>query len=110
MALTHSHLHNETIKATAVVAAKRFVLSAGTHCGAGAKAVGISVVEAAAAGDYFSVCTNGVAVLEAGATVTPDQEIESDANGKGIPLASGISNGIALDGASSGEFFRIVLR
>jgi len=57
-----------------------------------------------------SVAYGGVTKVKAGAAVTPDDKIMSDANGAGIPVTSGnFFRGQALTGAASGELFSMSL-
>jgi len=100
----------DNLVSAGAVGFKRFVKGDGFQCGAGARAYGVSMEAAAAAGEALSVMVTGIALVEAGASVTAGQEIESDANGKGIPLDTGKSNGVAGNSCSAGQDIRVVLR
>jgi hypothetical protein len=72
-------------------------------CGAGAKAFGVAAYDAA---DNAKVPVHGppkTTVVTAGGTVAAGEEVESDATGRAITLAAGISNGICLQGATVGN-------
>jgi hypothetical protein len=72
-------------------------------CGAGDKSVGVTKWETAAADDAVGLFTgNQVVPMKAGANITAGKEVESDANGDPITLASGKANGICITGATSG--------
>jgi hypothetical protein len=100
----------DNLVSAGAVAFKRFVKGDGSQCGAGAKAYGISMDEVSSAGEPISIMVTGIALVEAGATVTAGQEIESDANGKGIPLDTGKSNGVAGNSCSAGQDIRVAIR
>ena len=64
---------------------------------------------AADIGEQAPVNTHGILLVEAGAAIAAGAEVESDANGKAITKAAGISNGFALDAAAAaGDVIRIV--
>lgn len=103
-------------KATAGITGKRFVkISAGrtggpalssdllnvysvAHAGAGQKAIGVSGHDIAS-GAVGPIHTGPGTILPvtSGAAITAGAEVESDANGKAIPLASGKSLGVCLN-------------
>lgn len=81
------------------------------QAGAGARALGVAAYDAAADGDKIHVYTGRQVVpMVAGANITAGVQVESDANGKPITLASGIANGIAVSTATSGNVVYIALR
>lgn len=96
MALNYRHLGVETLNSTAETAEKLFIAGDGSKCGAGARAVGVSVSAADAANQPFGVCTAGVAVVSTGGSVSAGDEVEADANGKAIVLNTGKANGIVI--------------
>lgn len=100
----------DTLTSASTVAFKRFVKGDGSQCGTGEKAIGVSMHEVDAAGKSLGTMVTGIALVEAGATVTAGQEIESDADGKGIPLSTGKSNGVAANSCSSGQDIRLAIR
>ena len=78
---------NMTGVATAAIAAARFVgLFTGAHCGAAAKAQGVSQ-SAAAIGEAVAIDVLGTTIVEAGGAIAAGGEIKSDANGKAIARA-----------------------
>ncbi len=99
----------ETLTCSADVAVSRFVGGDGDQCGAGARAAGVSMNAAAAGKDYSGILT-GVALIELGAAANAGAEIESDANGKGITLASGKANGVLLASGTTGDLRPMVIK
>lgn len=77
-------------------------------CGAGQKAFGVTKWDTAAADDVVGLFTGGQVVpMTAGAAITADNEVMSDASGNPIPWTSAASeankaNGKAVSGASNG--------
>lgn len=107
--LTTHPLQAVTFTPTADIPAFRFIGGDGATCGAGARAIGVTK-EDVKNGVPAAAATYGVEIIEAGAAVTAGAEIESDATGRAIPLASGKSNGVALSAASAaGEKIRVKL-
>lgn len=70
-------------------------------CGAGLKAVGVFAYDQVSGGTV-PLKRGKVVPVTAGANITAGQEVQSDAAGKAIPLASGKALGIAWDSALSG--------
>lgn len=98
-----------TIKASAAVAAGRFVTYAGAHAAAGAIAAGVTHTKAAA-NENVNVITLGVMRVEAGAAIAKNAELQVGADGKAITRAAGKSVGFALDAAAAdGDFISAVL-
>lgn len=94
--------------ASATLSRLRFVGLNGAMCAAGAKALGIAETTTNL-GEQAPVNTHGILLVEAGAAIAAGAEVESDANGKAITKAAGISNGFALDAAAAaGDVIRIV--
>jgi hypothetical protein len=104
---------------------RRFAGFDGNVCGAGAKALG--VVEADTdAGNMAPLNVLGVMLVEAGAPVAAGEPVQSDADGRAIPLTlatvedtseaaiqvpAASVNGVAWDAASqAGDLIRIVVR
>jgi hypothetical protein len=75
-----------------------------TQAGAAAKVFGVAAYDAAAALDKIPVWHGDTTVVPmvAGGTVTAGQEVESDAAGKPITLASGKAAGIAESSGAAG--------
>ncbi|MDO5940635.1 capsid cement protein [Burkholderia cepacia] len=105
---THQPTLTTSITATAALARFRFVSLLGAICAAGAKALGTAEATADV-GEQAPVNVQGILLVEAGAAIAAGAEVESDANGKAITKAAGISNGFALDAAAAaGDVIRIV--
>jgi hypothetical protein len=101
-----------TMTIVAVVATDKslFVGYDGDICDAGEKAIGVNQVSVDA-GDAMPVTYLGIMPVIASAAIAVGAEVESDANGKAITLSTGISNGTALDAATTaGDIIRIVLK
>jgi hypothetical protein len=81
------------------------------QAGAGVRALGVAAYDAAADGDKIHVYAGRFVVpMVAGANITAGVQVESDAAGKPITLASGIANGIAVSTATTGNTVYIALR
>ncbi|EMW2841946.1 TPA: DUF2190 family protein [Yersinia enterocolitica] len=115
MSATQQVILTTTVTALAALAQQRFVGADNAPCQAGAVALGVAEVDAAA-GDVTPVNVLGIIVVEAGAAITRGQNIQSDANACAIPqiaasgdTPAGISAGIALDEAlAEGDVIRIL--
>lgn len=116
-----------TGQATAAVTGKRFVRVSGNrgpvglttsvaggnvlvaHAAAGGPALGVAEHDAAS-GDKVGVITTGATVpVTAGAAIGFGDEVESDASGRAIPLATGKPLGYALADAGNGTDAQIKL-
>lgn len=74
------------------------------QAGAGVRALGVAAYDAAADGDKIHVYTGRFVVpMIAGANITAGVQVESDAAGKPITLASGVANGLAVSTATTGN-------
>lgn len=74
------------------------------------KALGVSNADTPS-GEQLPVTAIGIALVTSGAAVSVEDEVESDANGKAVPLDQGVSNGYALDAASGAdEVIRVLLK
>lgn len=72
--------------------------------GAGVKAIGVTAWDTAADGDKVTIFAGGhVVPMTAGANITSGAEVESNASGNPIALASGRANGICISTATSGN-------
>lgn len=80
----------------------------GALCAAGAKALG--AVEASTEADSVApVNVLGICLITSGAAFSAGDQVESDANGRAVKLATGAPNGFALDASTaSGDVVRIV--
>lgn len=96
-----------SLKATGAITSKRFVTRGGAQAGAGVTVAGVAGDDAAI-GEMVPVKGRGWLVVEAGAAVAVDADLQSDANGRAITLAGGVSVGRALDAATAaGQFIRV---
>ena len=104
----HPLLTLTVIAAAAIAAERRFIGFDGNVAAAGAKALGTNPVTAAL-GEHMPVDSHGVILVEAGAAVAVGAQVEGDATGRAITLASGAANGWAMDAATAaGQVIRIV--
>lgn len=68
------------------------------YCGAGAKPYGVTV-DSVDEGEPVSICVLGTCFVEAGAAVGGAVSyLQSDANGRAIPLDAGVEAGLVFDG------------
>lgn len=115
MGTTQQVILTITVTASAALAQQRFVGADNAPCQAGAVALGVAEVDAAA-GDVTPVNVLGIIAVEAGAAVSRGQFVQSDANACAVPQVpatgetpAGISAGIALDEAlAEGDVIRIL--
>lgn len=95
------------IKATGAIVKNRFVGYTGAQAAAAAAVVGVADDDAAI-GQMAPLKCRGHLVVEAGAAVAVGAQVESDASGRAITLAAGVSAGRAMDAATAaGQFIRI---
>lgn len=93
---------------TADLVARRFVGFDGAKCGAGAKALGICEADTAV-GRQAPYNFSGILLIEAGAAINADTDVESDADGKALTKNAGVVNGHTLDAAAAaGDIIRIL--
>lgn len=96
-------LVNVTRIAHADLAQGRYVVidaATGTakYCGAGLKPYGVTL-ESVDEGEPVSICVLGTCLVEAGAAVAGTTAyVQSDANGRAIPLDAGVESGLVFDG------------
>lgn len=100
----------ESIKVTVDTVKNRFVGFDGNSCTAGTKALGVSVTDADS-GEVLPVMVIGIALVEAGGSISVGGAVASDSNGKAITATSSETiNGYALDSAvASGDIIRVKL-
>lgn len=78
--------------------------------GAGGNSVGVLQNDPAAQGRAAEVAFGGIVKVEAGATVTQDADVQSDAVGRAIDASTGDRVlGVALDAGAIGELIRVLL-
>ena len=89
-------------EAGAAVERRRFVKinadEQGVQAGAGDAVIGASMVDAAK-GEVLEIA-NGIVIVEAAAAIEAGSEVQSDADGKAIPIDQGHVAGIAMTNAS----------
>ena len=89
-------------EAGAAVERRRFVKinadEQGVQAGAGEAVVGVSMVDAAK-GEVLEIA-NGIVIVEAADEIEAGSEVQSDADGKAIPVDQGYVAGIAMTNAS----------
>lgn len=97
-----------SVIALANLTARRFVGFDGGVCAAGAKALGVVEVDTDA-DNVAPANVLGIVLVEAGAAIAAEADVESDADGRAITKTTGAANGTALDAATAaGEMIRIV--
>lgn len=98
-----------TLAAAGTIAANRFITPAGAQAGAAANTLGVANTAAVAA-DKIPVDVLGTTTVEAGAAVSANATVQSDASGRAITWASGPKIGIALEAATAaGQFIEVLL-
>ncbi|MGP3283863.1 capsid cement protein [Serratia bockelmannii] len=115
MSATQQVILTTSVVALAALTQQRFVGADNAPCQAGAVALGVAEVDAAA-GDVTPVNVLGIVAVEVGAAVAKGQNVQSDANACAVPQTgasgdtpAGISAGIALDDAlAEGDVIRIL--
>lgn len=104
---TEQPILTTSVLAAAALTARRFVTTAGAVPAAGAKVLGVTNADYAS-GEQAGVGVLGILLVEAGAAVSADDQVQSDANGCAITLAAGVDCGRALDAATAaGQFIRV---
>ncbi|HDS5670253.1 TPA: DUF2190 family protein [Klebsiella pneumoniae subsp. pneumoniae] len=115
MGTTQQVILTTTVTASRPLTQQRFVGADNAPCQAGAVALGVAEVDAAA-GDVTPVNVLGIVAVEAGAAIAKGQNVQSDENACAVPRIAasgnspaGISAGIALDEAlAEGDVIRIL--
>lgn len=83
-------IQEETLKAAGTIARNRFVIgpvAGAAQAGAAGFGIGVSGTSAVT-GEFFPATTSGIALVEAGATISDNDLIQSDADGKAITRVS----------------------
>jgi len=74
------------------------------------KALGVSNAETPQ-DEQLPLLAVGIALVTSGDAVSVGDQVESDTNGKAVPLDAGVSNGYALDQATGAdEVIRVLLK
>lgn len=98
-----------SVKAAADTSPFYFIGFDGAVLSSAVKALGVSHADTPA-GEQLPVTVSGIALVLSGAAVSVGDQVESDANGKAVPLDAGVSNGYALDAATGAdEVIRVLL-
>lgn len=105
--ITESNVLIASVKATAAIIKDQFVTYGGAQAGAGVAVAGVSG-DNLASGEMIPVKTRGWIRVTAGAAIAQGAEVESDASGRAITRATGVSAGRAVDAATAaGQSIRI---
>lgn len=97
-----------TVVAAAALTRCRFATTAGAVPAAAAKVLGVANADYDI-GEQAGVGVLGVFVVESGAAIAADANVETDNAGRAITLAAGVNCGRALDAAGgAGEFIRVL--
>lgn len=105
---TQQPILTTSITAASDLAPNRFIGFDGDPCAAGAKAIGVAEMEAAA-GEQATSNTLGIILVEAGGAIAAGAEVEADADARAVTIDTGVSNGYAIDAAvAAGDIIRIV--
>jgi hypothetical protein len=95
------------VLAAAALTARRFVTTAGAVPADGAKVLGVANANYDQ-GEQAGVGVQGIFLVEAGAAVALDDDVQTDAAGRAITKAAGAYAGRALDAAgAAGVFIRV---
>lgn len=106
--LTHNPTLVISMTASADLTRNRLIGADGHTCAAGALSPG-ACEYTVSAGEQAAINAKGLIIVEAATAISAGDEIESDADGKAIPHASGKVNGQALDPAQkNGDLIRIL--
>ena len=100
-------------EAGAAIERRRFITinadEQGVHAGAGDAVIGASMVDADV-GEVLEIA-NGIVIVEAAAEITAGSEVQSDADGRVIPIDQGHVAGIAMTNASGeGALVSVMIR
>jgi hypothetical protein len=95
--------------AAGAIAKHRFVTHAKAQAGAAANTLGVAKHDAVL-NDGLTVDVIGTAIVEAGAAIADGAEIETDASGRAITKAAGVTTARALQAAAAaGDFIEVLL-
>ncbi len=99
------------VTASGAIPEARFVTPASALAGAGVNTLGVARMTAAS-GDAITVDVLGTAVVEAGAALTANGPIQTDATGRAIDKAAGVTVARLLPGqtaSAAGQFVEVLL-
>lgn len=98
-----------TVTATGAITGDRFITGAGAQTGAAGNALGVARY-GGAIGEKVTVDVIGTAIVEAGAAIAANALVESDANGRAVTKAAGVTLGRALQAAAAaGQKIEVLL-
>ena len=98
-----------SLKAGSFIPKNFFVGFDGGFCGPGSKALGVSNADTDVS-QQLPVTVSGIALVYTNDAISVGSKVESDSEGKAIPLSAGELNGYALDSATEGDqLIRILL-
>lgn len=100
-----------TLGLTGTVVAQRFVTGAGAQTGAAGNALGVART-AGVSGENIPVDVIGTAIVETGAAIAANALVESDASGRAVTKAAGVTLGRLAPGqsaAAAGQFVEVLL-
>lgn len=104
---TEQPILTTTVLASTSLVGRRFATVAGATPAAGAKVLGVANADYNL-GEQAGVGVLGIFVVEAGAAVAADDDVQTDALGRAITKAAGVYCGRALDAAAAaGAFIRV---
>ncbi|HCY15612.1 MAG: DUF2190 domain-containing protein [Curvibacter sp. GWA2_64_110] len=104
---TEQPILTTTVLAAAALPARRFVTTGGAVPAAGAKVLGVANANYDQ-GEQAGVGVLGILLVEAGAAVAVDDDVQTDATGRAITKAAGVYAGRALDAAgAAGVLIRV---
>ncbi len=106
---TYKSALNDSITAAAALTAKRFIGFDGNHCGANAKARGVSMF-GTDSGEECALIALGYAIVTAGGAIAAaGTKVASDANGKAVTHSTGEANGFSC-GPASGDGVDVLVK
>jgi len=100
-----------SLTAAGAIGEYRFVTPASLQAGAAVNTLGVARM-AAASGDVIPVDVLGTAIVEAGAALTANSLLETDASGRAVNKAAGVAVARLLPGqtaTAAGQFVEVLL-
>lgn len=102
-------LYTDTIRASGAITGGRFVKHDGAQAVLNEAAYGVARHDAADT-EPVAIDVEGIIPVEAGGVIALGAEVQSNANGKAVTLAAGVSLGRAVEAAAAdGDFIRVHL-
>lgn len=100
-----------TVLAAGAILAQRFVTPAGIQAGDGVNAYGVAD-SIAGVGERFPVINQGTAIVETGGAIAAGALVQSDAQGRAITKAAGLTLARLAPGevaTAAGQFVEVIL-